>query len=166
MAGCATSRRIVVDRRFDWYGQAVELKDPVDVTEAAERLQVQVNTIWVWRKRHKKNPTMAVPEPAMRFGKVLVWEWADLLEWAGRTGRLRDEKLRQEYRDRFGREPREERTAGPLSEDEVAALSAPLPPRPAARARTPKLKGAPQPPSDGLQTVKPGRRPESRKVRA
>lgn len=56
----------------------------VTATEIAERLGLaDRHSVHNWRRRD-----LGFPEPAGRFGGVLVWQWADVEEWARATGRM------------------------------------------------------------------------------
>ena len=60
--------------------------DIVDTIEAARRLEVETNTVVVWRLR-KRN---GFPEPTFNVSGRPAWCWLDILEWARATNRLTD----------------------------------------------------------------------------
>lgn len=119
-------------------------EDLVDADEVARRLGVQLETVYAWRKRTKAGLAVALPPERHLFSGVPVWEWRDILIWAGRTGRLTDEDLRADYVHLMGQSPREPRTAGSLSSEEQALVAAPTKRR---RRRKPK-PDAPLAPAD------------------
>jgi hypothetical protein len=45
---------------------------------------------------------------------VRAWQWATILEWAGKTGHLVSPTARAEYEERFGKAPVEVRRGGPV----------------------------------------------------
>lgn len=57
-------------------------EEPVGVKEIAERLDVQPNTVHVWRHRR------VLPEPKGSVSGDPVWDWPDIEAWAEETGRL------------------------------------------------------------------------------
>lgn len=60
--------------------------DVVGFTEIAERLGVAPETPSTWRVRGD------LPEPDLMLGICPGWLWVSVQEWAGRTGRLPDQK--------------------------------------------------------------------------
>ena len=59
------------------------MSEPVGVAEIADRLGVQPETVAMWRYRGR------LPQPRWWVSRQPAWEWADILAWADRTGRLR-----------------------------------------------------------------------------
>lgn len=80
------SRIALVDPLSDEWESLSSYDD--DVTElmgpdeVADLLQVQRNTIAVWRHRG------LMPAPAVVLSSLPIWRRGDILEWAERTGRL------------------------------------------------------------------------------
>lgn len=117
--------------------------EPVDATMIADRLGVNADTVHTWRKRTKREggggPGM--PDERWMFGGVPVWEWTEILVWAGRSGRLTDPDLRADFEHVVGEEARAERKGGMLTAEEAALLrdvSTPNPPSPARKRRSTK----------------------------
>lgn len=59
--------------------------EPVGLAEIAERLGVKRGTVDVWRRRDR------LPEPRWTVGGRPAWDWADIVAWAERTGRRRED---------------------------------------------------------------------------
>lgn len=55
---------------------------PVGAAEIAERLHVRPQTVHTWRHRG------VMPAPRWTVSGQPAWDWADIEEWARRTGRL------------------------------------------------------------------------------
>jgi transposase len=66
---------------------------PVGVDAIAKRLGVSENTVVVWRRRSAKEWTTVekFPEPAGKISGRDWWWLTYILEWARKTGRLKDE---------------------------------------------------------------------------
>lgn len=64
--------------------------DPVGIPEIAERLGVKRPTVDVWMQRAADPDTSLPPFPERDYtvGGRPAWEWATIVEWAKRTGRL------------------------------------------------------------------------------
>lgn len=56
---------------------------PVGAAEIAERLGVKPQTVHTWRQRG------LLPEPRWTVSGQPAWEWAEIEQWAIRSGRLR-----------------------------------------------------------------------------
>lgn len=83
------------------------MTDPVGAIEIGERLGVETATVHSWVRFDQ------IPEPTYEsVNGTRAWEWGVVLLWAGETGRLRTEAVRDEYRRVFGSEPSAPRTAG------------------------------------------------------
>jgi hypothetical protein len=54
----------------------------VGINDIATRLNVKRHTVHTWRYRG------VMPDPRWRISNRPVWEWADVAEWARKTGRL------------------------------------------------------------------------------
>lgn len=73
--------------------------DPVGVLEIAQRLGVRDRTVHMWLYRG------IVPDPDYSsVNGSRAWEWATVLEWAGRTGHVYDEVAKSEYASKHGKE--------------------------------------------------------------
>jgi predicted DNA-binding transcriptional regulator AlpA len=60
-----------------------DLPELVGTREIAERLGLaHPESVHAWRRRHPD-----FPEPVARLGIGLVWLWAEVREWASKTGR-------------------------------------------------------------------------------
>ena len=57
---------------------------PVGAAEIAERLGVEPQTVHTWRQRG------VLPEPRWTVSGKPAWEWAEIEQWAIRSGRLRE----------------------------------------------------------------------------
>jgi len=102
--------------------------DPVDVKVIAERLGVQVDTVHTWRKRTKRGEAVGMPDNRWEFSNVPVWDWLDVLVWAGRSGRLAHAsgQWKVQYAELAGAEPEAERLGGRMTAEERAALAKPV----------------------------------------
>ena len=63
----------------------------VGITEIADRLQVEVATVTVWRYRHKQAPRppwRPFPDPVKVVGRSPLFAWSEIETWAKATGRL------------------------------------------------------------------------------
>jgi hypothetical protein len=56
---------------------------PVGAAEIAKRLGVRGQTVHTWRQRK------LMPPPRWTVSGQPAWDWREIEEWAGRTGRLR-----------------------------------------------------------------------------
>src|SRR5262245_18338773 len=56
---------------------------PVGAAEMAESLGVRGQTVHTWRQRKR------MPPPRWTVRGQPAWDWSEIEEWAGRTGRLR-----------------------------------------------------------------------------
>lgn len=64
----------------------VPASDLVNSAQIAERLGVRHReSVVKWRHRHPD-----FPAPVVEQGKVMLWSWTAVREWAVRTGRLDD----------------------------------------------------------------------------
>lgn len=65
---------------------------PVGIDGIAEHLGVSENTVVTWRRRSAKEWTTVekFPEPKGKISGRDWWWLAHILEWAKRTGRLKD----------------------------------------------------------------------------
>lgn len=76
------------------------MDEPVGALEIGARLGVQPRTIHKWWTRGR----MPAPDWEAVNGSR-AWKWSRILRWAGETGRLTTDVLKDEYRGRFGKEP-------------------------------------------------------------
>jgi predicted DNA-binding transcriptional regulator AlpA len=63
----------------------------VDLAEIAERLDVAVTTVTVWRYRHRRRPRRPwepFPKPVRMVGRSPLFDWPQVEAWAQATGRL------------------------------------------------------------------------------
>ena len=69
---------------------ATTITDPVGISEIAERLNVQRQTVNSWRSRGKEDRERStpLPQPAVIITKTPIWEWETIRAWALNTGRL------------------------------------------------------------------------------
>jgi hypothetical protein len=66
---------------------------PVGIDGIAERLGVSENTVIAWRRRSKEWVNVpAFPEPEGKISGRDWWWLDDVLTWARKTGRLKEEK--------------------------------------------------------------------------
>lgn len=78
------------------------MAEPIGVLEIAKMLGVKDRTVHQWLLR----ASVQLPKaqwPAVNGGRA--WERKVILEWAGRTGRIRSPELAEEYRRVFKQEP-------------------------------------------------------------
>lgn len=61
----------------------LEMLNPRQLAEFAD---VQVNTVYQWRKRRKIN---GMPEPKAIFGRTPVWALDEIVPWLRATNRLK-----------------------------------------------------------------------------
>lgn len=87
---------------------------PLGVKEVAEMLGVERRTVHQWTFRG------AMPPADFEVNGLPSWDVSTILQWAGLTGRLREEGLRAKYREVFGDEPKRPRRAGPEAGTEAA----------------------------------------------
>lgn len=59
---------------------------PVGIGEIAERLQVERNTVQVWRVRK------ILPPAWVELSGGPVWRWSTIKQWARDTGRLPEQR--------------------------------------------------------------------------
>ena len=74
--------------------------DPVGVIEIAHRLGVRDRTVHMWSYRQ-----ILPPPDYDSVNGCRAWEWATMLEWAGRTGHIYADGAKTEYASKFGKEP-------------------------------------------------------------
>jgi hypothetical protein len=98
--------------------------EPVDAATIAARLGVNPDTVHTWRKRTKRGDNVGLPNERWTFSGIPVWEWTEVLVWAGASGRLKDPDLRADYAHLTHEEARPTRKGGAQRAD----LSVPLPP--------------------------------------
>lgn len=70
-------------RAARYAAKRVDDLDLVDMTAIADRLDVQLNTVHVWRKRD-----VGFPDPAVSLSVGPIWVWSTVAAWAQTTGRL------------------------------------------------------------------------------
>ena len=87
--------------------------EPVDAAAIAGRLRVQHDTVHRWHYRESSS----FPPPRWKLGGAPVWEWTEVLEWAGRTGRLPTQELERQYEEMTGLEPEGSRRPGRPTKD-------------------------------------------------
>lgn len=96
------------------------MADPVGVKEAADRLGGSRKTVWWWRD------SGVMPDPDYEsVNSSPAWEWVPLLRWAGKTGRLHDERAIEEFKRRFKKDPEPPRRGGRSTPKKVAKKAAP-----------------------------------------
>lgn len=101
--------------------------EPVDAQRIADRLGVALDTVHTWKKRTKRGEGVGMPEPRWTFGNVPVWEWTEVLVWAGRTGRLPARpELHAAFERLSGEDAVAERRGGRLTEEQRRAIARPV----------------------------------------
>lgn len=65
--------------------------DVVGSREIAERLDVKLATVYMWRQRHEEL-RIPFPEPRGAVSGVPWWSWRDVERWARKTGRFPKEE--------------------------------------------------------------------------
>lgn len=61
---------------------AVTIVDPVGIHEIAQRLRVEVETVYMWRSRKR------LPDPATTISGSPCWSWETIEEWASKRPSL------------------------------------------------------------------------------
>ena len=74
---------------------ATTITDPVGISEIAERLNVQRQTVNSWRSSGKEDRERStpLPQPAVIITKTPIWEWETIRAWALSTGRLQGDEV-------------------------------------------------------------------------
>lgn len=81
-------------------GMMTSNADPVGVLEIAKRLGVRDRTVHMWLYRQ------IVPAPDYEsVNGCRAWEWETVLKWAGETGHVYAPEAKEEFAERFGKEP-------------------------------------------------------------
>jgi hypothetical protein len=70
----------------------IRLDDIVTAPEIAQRLNVQGNTVHVWRRRYED-----FPQPVKQLATGPIWVWPDVERWALESGRVRRARLAGKY---------------------------------------------------------------------
>jgi hypothetical protein len=120
----------------------MEPTDPVGMIEIAALLGVVEKTVHTWRFRQ-----ILPPADYASVNGNAAWTWRTILEWAGRTGHIRDDDAGSDavaqYRKLFGVDPAPHRKGGRIMSapvQEAAVEKAPVKRR--AEKKTPAKKKA------------------------
>lgn len=94
----------------------MEPTDPVGMIEIAALLGVVEKTVHTWRFRQ-----ILPPADYASVNGNAAWTWRTILEWAGRTGHIRDDDAGADavaqYRKLFGHDPAPHRKGGRIMAD-------------------------------------------------